>query len=358
MCPPSAKRYYWRVQFSSLPTRFPFTHLFQLLLGLAFIGALASCSRSDTSQPAPGTKISLAVIPKGANQVYWKSVHAGAVKAGEELGVEIIWKGPLKEDDRESQIKVVEDFITRGVRGIVLAPLDNAALRAPVSEAVRSKIPVVIIDSALDGENYVSFVATDNYAGGQKAARHLAQLLGGKGRVAVLRFLEGSASTEQRVQGFLDGVKEFPGIEVASSNQRSGSTAEVGYQASENLLATFKKPGGGIGLDGLFCPNEFTTFAMLRALQDGGLAGKVKFVGFDSSEMLVAAMKKGELQGLVLQDPINMGYVGVKTLVQHLKGEHPQKRIDTGSTIATADNMTDPAVNALLNPDFKKWLKE
>jgi ribose transport system substrate-binding protein len=331
--------------------------VFKLAACVTLAAGALSCNKPGGTPAAAGGKVSIAVIPKGANQVYWKSVHAGAVKAGEELGVEILWKGPLKEDDRESQIKVVEDFITRGVSGIVLAPLDNAALRAPVNEAVRSKIPVVIIDSALDGENYASFVATDNYAGGQKAARHLAQLLGGKGRFAVLRFLEGSASTEQRVQGFLDGLKEFTGIDVASSNQRSGSTAEVGYQASENLLATFKT-GGGIGLDGLFCPNEFTTFAMLRALQDGGLAGKVKFVGFDSSEMLVAAMKKGELHGLVLQDPINMGYLGVKTMVQHLRGERPQKRIDTGSTVATPANMNDPAVNALLNPDFKKWLKE
>ena len=325
---------------------------------VALASLLLSCNKPATDRPTGAGKVSIAVIPKGANQVYWKSVHAGAVKAGQELGVEIIWKGPLKEDDRESQIKVVEDFITRGVSGIVLAPLDNVALRAPVNEAVRSKIPVVIIDSALDGENYASFVATDNYAGGQKAARHLAQLLGGKGRVAVLRFLEGSASTEQRVQGFLDAMKESPGIEVASSNQRSGSTAEVGYQASENLLATFKKTDGSVGLDGLFCPNEFTTFAMLRALQDGGLAGKVKFVGFDSSEMLVAAMKKGELHGLVLQDPINMGYLGVKTMAQYLKGGEPQKRIDTGSTVATPENMNEPAVSALLNPDFTTWLKE
>jgi len=334
------------------------SRLLQLAICMALAPLFFSCNKPATDRPMGVGKVSIAVIPKGANQVYWKSVHAGAVKAGQELGVEIIWKGPLKEDDRESQIKVVEDFITRGVSGIVLAPLDNAALRAPVNEAVRSKIPVVIIDSALDGENYASFVATDNYAGGQKAARHLAQLLGGKGRVAVLRFLEGSASTEQRVQGFLDTMNESPGIDVASSNQRSGSTAEVGYQASENLLATFKKAGGNIGLDGLFCPNEFTTFAMLRALQDGGLAGKVKFVGFDSSEMLVTAMKKGELHGLVLQDPINMGYLGVKTMVQHLKGEQPQKRIDTGSTVATPENMNEPAVSALLNPEFKKWLNE
>jgi ribose transport system substrate-binding protein len=313
------------------------------------------CAKPERS--SEGKKITIAVIPKGANQVFWKSVHAGAVKAAEELSVDVIWKGPIKEDDRESQIKVVEDFVTRGVAGIVLAPLDATALKPAVNDAVRNKIPVVIIDSDLNSDQYVSFVATENYEGGKKAGHHLARLLGSKGKVIVLRFLEGSASTEARVQGFLDALKEHPGIEVVSSNQRSGSTAEVAYQTSENLLAPYKKPGG-ISIDGLFCPNEFTTFAMLRALQDGALAGKVKLVGFDSSDMLVNAMKNGQIHGLVLQDPINMGYLGVKTMVAHLNGEKIERRIDTGSTVATPENMNDPSIKGLLEPDFKKWLKE
>lgn len=329
-----------------------------LAIGIAVVTFVAGCGKKEPGEASGQKKLRIAVIPKGMNQIYWKSVHAGAVKAAEELGVEVIWKGPLKEDDRESQIKVVEDFIAGNVDGIVLAPLDNVALRTPVNNAMRSGIPVVIIDSALDGENYISYVATDNYAGGQKAADHMAKLLNGKGRVIVFRFLEGSASTEERVKGFLDGLKKYPGIEIASSNQRSGSTAEIAYQNSENLLATFKKPDGTLSINGIFCPNEFTTFAMLRALQDGGYAGKVKFIGFDSSEMLVNAMKKGELHGLVLQDPINMGYLGVKVMVEHIKGGKPQKRIDTGSTVATPENMNEPRVNELLNPDYKKWLKE
>jgi len=260
------------------------------------VAAAGLCSCSKQEAPPGPKKLTTAVIPKGANQVFWKSVHAGAVRAEAELGVKVIWKGPIKEDDRESQIKVVEDFIALPASGIVLAPLDDTALRPVVGTAARRKIPVVIIDSALNSDQYVSFVATDNYTGGQKAGHYLAKLLGGKGRVVVFRFLEGSASTEQRVQGFLDAVKQYPDLKVVSSNQRSGATAEVGYQNAENLLAPHKKPGG-VEIDGIFCPNEFTTFAMLSALQDGGLAGKVKFVGFDSSEMLVEAMRKGELHG-------------------------------------------------------------
>jgi len=336
----------------------------KLIPPIVFAGVLAlssGCSRQESGpavERAPGGKLSIAVIPKGANQVFWKSVHAGAVKAGQELGVEVIWKGPMKEDDRESQIKVVEDFITRGVDGIVLAPLDNVALRPAVNEAVRAGIPVVIIDSSIDTDAYVSFVATDSEEGGRKAGEHLAQLLADQGRVIVLRFLEGSASTEQRVAGFLEALVGHDDIEVASSNQRSGSTAELAYQASENLLVQFKKPEGGLTIDGIFCPNEFTTFAMLRALQDTQLAGSVKFVGFDSSDMLVAAMERGELQGLVLQDPINMGYLGVRTMARHLRAERVEKRIDTGSVVATGENMSETAVSGLLNPDYRKWLGE
>ena len=307
-------------------------------------------------------KYRIAVIPKGTTHIFWKSIHAGAVKAEQELkelGVEIIWKGPLKEDDRESQIRVVEDFITRGVTGIVLAPLDDAALRAPVRDAVNIGIPVVIIDSGLKSDDYTSFVSTDNYIGGRKGGEHLAQILGGKGKVIMLRYQEGSASTMNREQGFLDVLKEkYPDIDVVSANQYGGATTESAYQASENLLAPLRTANGGLSIDGIFCPNESTAFAMLRALEDSGLAGKVKYVGFDSSPRLVQGLRNGHIHGLVLQDPINMGYLGVKTMVAHLRGEKVDKRIDTGSTVATAANMNDPKVKNLLDPDFRKWLNE
>ncbi len=300
----------------------------------------------------------IGVVPKGATHAFWKSIHAGALKAAAELNVEILWKSGLKEDDRESQIKVVEDMVTRGVDGLVLAPLDDAALRPPVLEAVRAKIPVVIIDSDLKTDKYVSFVATDNYQGGVKAAQHLAGLLNGKGRVVMLRCMEGSASTTAREQGWLDTIKQFPGIAVVSSNQYGGSVAETAYRASENLLAPYRKPDGRLDLDGIFTVNESTTFGMLRALQDAGWAGKVTFVGFDSSDFLVKALQNRELNGLVLQNPFQMGYLGVKTLMAHRRGEKVPKRIDTGSAVATPDNMNEPATQALLEPDVKTWLKE
>lgn len=320
----------------------------------------SSSAANQAAQPAPAAPqapLTIAVIPKGTTHEFWKSIHAGANKAGEELGVEIVWKGPLKEDNRDDQIKIVEDMTSKGVSGIVLAPLDDTALRLPVQEATRKGIPVVIIDSGLQSEEYVSFVATDNKNGGKIAGEHLAKLLGGKGKVIMLRYQEGSASTMEREAGFMEAMAAAPGIQVVSSNQYGGATTETAYKASENVLAPYKQ-GGKLAVDGIFCPNESTTFGMLRALQDAGLAGKVKFVGFDSSEKLVAALQAGEIHGLVLQDPMNMGYLGVKTMVEHLQGKTVEKRISTGENLATPENMNEPRMQELLKPDFAKWLKE
>jgi ribose transport system substrate-binding protein len=324
------------------------------MIGLALFAAILTGCGNKSSAPPPtgeaGKSLKIAVIPKGTTHEFWKAVHAGAADAAKEDGVEIVWKGPLKEDDRESQIKVVEDFVVNKVSGIVLAPLDDTALRTPVAEATKSGIPVLIIDSALKSQDYVSFVATDNFKGGQIAGKQLIELLGGKGKVVMMRYQEGSASTHDREEGFLSAIKAAPGIQVLSSNQYGGATTESAQKMGENLLTPYKTPDGSVGVDGIFCPNESTTFGMLRVLQDGGFAGKVRFVGFDSSQKLVDALKAGQIDGLVLQNPYKMGYLGVKTLVQSLKGTKVEKRIDTGVTLATKENMDTAAIQKLLAP--------
>jgi ribose transport system substrate-binding protein len=319
-------------------------------LGLIFL--CAACTPKDTS-PQPD-KLTIAVIPKGTSHVFWQSVHVGAQKAATELGVDIVWRGPLREDDRDSQVSEVDGFVSRGVSGIVLAPLDESALVTSVSNATHSKIPVVIFDSGLKGAEYVSFVATDNLKGGRLAGEQLAKLLNGKGKVAMLRYAEGSNSTSLREQGFLDAMKENPGIEVVSSNQYAGADVEGAYKKSEGLLSRFKSSDGTQGIDGVFCPNESTTVGMLRALEDNGRAGKVRFVGFDSSGILVKGLRDGHIDGLVLQDPVKMGYLGVKTIVAHIHGEKVEKRIDTGVTLVTRENLEQPTMKDLVEPDLRK----
>ena len=318
-----------------------------LLISLSLV--LAGCGKNQGTSSAqnPAKVFKIAVIPKGMTHEFWKSIHAGAQQAAREQGVDIIWKGPQKEDDRAQQITVVEDVISRGVDGIVLAPLDDRALQRPVQDAMREKIPVIIIDSGLQGKDYLSFVATDNYQGGVLGAKRLGELLKGKGKVFLIRYQEGSASTTEREQGFLDTVrKEFPGFTLLVKDQYAGTTTESAYQMAENLIGRFPD------VDGIFCPNESSTFGTLRALQESQLAGKVKFVGFDSSPKLVQALRDGHLHGLILQNPVKMGYLGVTEMVQYLRGQKIPERVDTGVYLATKENMDTPEIKALLSPNL------
>ena len=323
--------------------------LFAIMLGIC----MAGCSKKDVT--GENERLTIAVIPKGTIHEFWKTVHAGAEMAGRELHVDILWKGPLKEDDREAQIFVVENIITRGVDGIVLAPLDDVALRRPIDEAMRSGIPVVIFDSGLQGDNYISYVATDNFKAGQLAGQYMAKLLEGKGNVAMLRYAEGSDSTTKREDGFLDAIQAFEGIKIATSNQYAGVTTESALQAAENLLSRFGATEGTLRIDGIFCATEPTALGILRALQNAGFAGKIKFVGFDSSEKMIAALRAGELSGFVVQNPMRIGYLGVKTLVGHIRGKQTPRRIDTGSTLVTSENIEKPEIRELLNPALSKY---
>jgi ribose transport system substrate-binding protein len=316
----------------------------------------AAASSLDGGGGGGGQRLKIAVIPKGTTHEFWKSVHAGAVKASKELDVDIVWKGPLKEDDLKAQIDVLQTFVAQGVSGIVVAPLNDTALRAPVKDAVQKKIPVVVFDSDLQGDDHVSFVATDNQAAGKIAGDAMGKALDGKGNIIVLRYQEGSASTQNREKGFLDAVKAKRDLKLLSDNQYGGATTESAFQRSESLLIAHKAQTGAVS--GVFTPNESTTFGMLQALKKSGVNKKVKLIGFDSSDKLVAALKDGDIDGLVVQNPFRMGYLAVKTMTDHLRGQPVEKRIDTGARLVDKASLEDPAVKEILQPDLKKWLGE
>lgn len=321
---------------------------FGLMILFAAI-AMIACGGSDSQ--TQDERLTIAVIPKGTTHEFWKAIHAGSVKAAREMDVDILWKGPQKEDDRSQQITVVEDFISRGVDGIVLAPLDDRALMRPVRDSVREGIPVTIIDSALQGEDYISFVATDNYQGGVMAAHEMAVQMPDGGKIFLIRYQEGSASTMNREQGFFDTMaEEYPQFEYLVQDLYAGATTESAYQLAENLISRFPD------VQGIFCPNESSTFGILRGLQESDLAGKITFIGFDSSPKLIKGLRDGHIQALVLQDPMNIGYLGVKQMVLHLQGKTVEKRLDTGVFVATRENMDEPKINFLLDPDLTPYL--
>ena len=337
-----------------------------LFLSLLALGCKRGATESlaDAAGLAPA-RFRIAVVPKGTTHEFWKSVHAGAVKAAREFDVDVVWKGALREDDLKGQIDVVQSFIAQGVSAIVIAPLSDRGLVSAVKAARAANIPVVVFDSDLASDDYISFVATDNEGAGRMAGDALAaRLAGGAGgaggrppaKVALLRYQEGSASTGLREKGFLDAVRSHPALQLLSESQYGGATTETSEKASENLLTAQRADSGN--LQGIFAPNESTTFGMLLALRKAGLAGKLRFVGFDASDKLVQAVRAAEIDALVVQRPFEMGYLAVQAAVRHLRGQSIDKRIDTGSTLVTRDNLDSPDIKALVSPDLKTWLGE
>jgi ribose transport system substrate-binding protein len=313
------------------------------LIGLLFFG-LVGCGGESAPKVEPETPIRVAVIPKGTTHVFWKAVERGAREAGAEVGLEVLWKGPLQENDRAQQIQLVQQFVADEVDGIALAPLDHAALASVVARARAKDIPVVIFDSDLDGTpgvDFKSFIATDNRAGGKLAGEHLAKRMGGAGKAVMLRYVVGSASTQAREDGFLEAAN-VAGLEVTVDNRYAGATAGEAKTTALNMIDKLREAGG------VFCSNESATSGMLLALEQMGLAGKLRFVGFDASPPLVQALRDGKIDALVVQDPRKMGELSVKTLAKALKREPIEARIDTGAVLVTRENMDQPEIAALL----------
>lgn len=321
-------------------------YLRRIVLGAMAASVLLILGCGGPSSDDGPSKRTLAVIPKGTAHEFWQTVQAGAMTAAKKLDVEAVWQGPRSETMRDRQIQIVENFIIKQVDGICLAPLDAQALLPSIKRIHKSNIPVVLFDSGADTDDYVSFVATDNYAGGQLAAQTMAKLLDGKGKVIIIANEPGSGSTMKRENGFKETMeREFPAIEVVDM-QYGKSDREVALTVTQNLLT--RHPD----VNGVFASCEPMTFGAWRALKSQGLVGKKAFIGFDSSDDLLKALRAGEIQALVVQDPFRMGYLAVETMVNHLDGKPVEKRVDTGVRVVTTENIDTPEMTQLLTPDL------
>ncbi len=303
---------------------------------LAALAGLAGCSRQSGRV--------VAVIPKGQAHVFWQAVHSGAVLAGKEFNVHIEWNGPANEVEYSQQIEIVENFINRHVDGIMLAPSERKAMVGVIDKASKAGIPVVIFDSGADTENYLSFVATDNYAGGVLAAKRMGELLAGKGKVAIIATIPGGASTLAREAGFEETLaKEFPDIKVAAKQFGMADYARS-LQVTEDILTA------NPDLNGIFASNESSSVGASQALKARGLAGKLPLVGFDASPALQDDLKAGVFDSLVVQNPYKMGYEGVKALADLWAGHKPARHIDSGVALVKRDDLAKPEIQKLLNP--------
>jgi ribose transport system substrate-binding protein len=307
--------------------------------------ALVGCASS--SNPSGAKKLRIAVIPKGTSHEFWKSVEAGVRKAADEFSdIDVIWKGPLSEGQTAAQIDMVESFVADGYDGICVAPLDAIALRRPIEQAQAAGTKVVLFDSGLeDASGVVSYVATNNFRGGQQAGEYLAKLLEGQGKVILMRYDLNSESTNQRERGFLEALTPHAGIELLSSDKFGGPDESKAIELAENLVSTY-----GDQIQGIFCPNESTAAGTLTAFKRAGLAGKVKLIGFDSGPRIAAGLEQGEVHGTILQDPVQMGYDAVRVMRDHLQGRPVPERIETQEVLATTENCREPEIRALLFP--------
>ena len=292
----------------------------------------------------------IAVVPKANSHEFWVYVHTGAAAAGQKFGVEVLWNGPAQETEYDRQMQIVDSMIAQHVDGLAVAATERKALNRSLDRAAELGIPVTVFDSGVDSTNYLSFIATNNYEAGKLGARELARLVDGKGKVAMIMNIPGSLSTVDRERGFDDVIKaEFPKIEIVA-RQFSMSDRSKGMAAAENILTAHSD------LDGIFGSSEPSSTGAALALKSRGLSGKVKCVGFDASDNLIADLKDGSIQALVVQDPFRMGFEAVKTLVDKLNGITPPKQIDLPARVVGRPDLDKPEIHDLLYPDVKKYL--
>ena len=309
---------------------------------LVLVSIAAGCNRSRSRV--------VGVVPKGANHIFWKTVEAGAIKAAGEYGLEIEWNAPALEIDSSRQIEIVESMVNRGLAGIVLAPVDKRALVGVVERAAARRIPVAIFDSGIDTGKRITYVATDNTEGGRMAARRLGEILGGKGKVAVIGFMPGSASTMEREHGFQDEIRaKFPEINIVALQFGMADRAKA-MAVTENVLTAHPD------LAGLFADNESSSQGAVQALKLRGAKG-VKLVAFDASDPLIADLRAGWIDSLVVQNPFRMGYESTRAIGMHLAGQAPPPLVDSGATLVRAADLEQPAIKELLFPDIQRYLR-
>jgi ribose transport system substrate-binding protein len=290
----------------------------------------------------------IAVIPKASADIFWQSVHAGAVKGAQDQHVNMVWDGPPNETDIAGEMQIMETMVNRQVDAIALAPSDRSAFKVVVNRAAEAHIPVVIYDSGLDGGKFTSFVATDNYAGGAMGADRMGQILSGQGKIVMIKTTPGGASTTAREDGFRNELHaKFPKIQILDERFGMAIIAQS-LAVAENMLTAHPD------LNGIFCSNESGSTGAAQAIKERN--SKVKIVGFDSSPLLIQELSEGTIDSLVIQDPFRMGETAIIEAANAARGENVPKKVFLAPRLITAADLNDPAVQKQLHPDLQRYL--
>lgn len=250
-------------------------------------------------------------------------------------------------DDYKTQIEWMGNYTARRVEGLVLDPADSKELVSSAEFAIGAGVPVVVIDSKLQSEKITAFIGADQFRAGQKVGEYLGKLMNGVGNALVLRGPAGSNSAGEREAGFFSAItNHFPSIKILSTTNRAGGTLDSALIAARRSLAQFDSK-----VNGVFTSSEQTTVAMLRALRETQKAvGIVKLVGFDAAQESAEALQKGELQGLMVQNPVNIGYLAVKTAVAASQHSKVSPKINADFVLITQESSALEANKELLHP--------
>ncbi len=314
---------------------------FGLLTAAAVIGGFCAA-------PSFAADVTIPIIVKDTTSFYWQIVFSGACQAGKDLNVNVPQLGAQSEADINGEITILENAVAGKPAAVVIAPTEFKALGAPIDEAAKS-VPVIGIDSAADSKSFASFLTTDNVQGGRVAADGLAAGIKAKtgkiaGDVALLTYLPGAGSLDQRAKGFKEEIAaKYPDLKLVADKVGDGTTTTALNITTDLLTAN-------PNLVGMFASNEQSVLGAGQAVAENKIADKFTLVGFDADDKLLGFLDDGTIYGLVVQDPYRMGYDGIKTALAASKGETVEKNIDTGANLVTKANEKEPKIDALIHP--------
>jgi len=310
-----------------------------LVIGNAL--ALTSCNRTS--------RLTLAVIPKANADLFFGSVREGASDAARKNHVEMVWNGPDHETEYERQIQIVDAMIARRVDGLAISATDDRALVGPLQRARQAGIPLTIFDSAVQIEDYVSLVATDNFGAGCMAARLLSQRLQGSRKVAMLMQKPGGTSTELRERGFEETLtREFPKLRIVAKQFGMGDHAKS-MAAAENILTAHPDLGG------LFASSEACSIGAIRAIRSRQLSKRIRLITFDASDTHIEALRDGTADVMLVQDAFRIGFEAVRSLTEKLSGRSPARRVDIPARAVTGADLNQPEVREFLRSLQLRW---
>lgn len=325
-----------------LPQRFSY-RIYASVLAVTMALAIAACGGSSSGNGGPKA-LKIIAVPKSLASSYWTIVENGVkCYASKVQNVSIVWNGVNNDTQVSDQIALLQNYITQNPDGILYAATDAKALASVSNQATVANIPIFNFDSGTDPQSTPLF-ATDNTASAAKAADQMGAILKGTGKIAILQFVPGSATNDQRTNGFKDELaKKFPNIQIVA-DQVDDNDAAKALSVTQNILSAHPD------LNGIYAASQQGGEGAAQAISAANLGGKVHVISFDASDPLIAAVKSGVVDVLVVQNPFKMGYDSLKAMITQLRDGTKATNEDTGVTFVTPANINDTATQALLSP--------